>query len=157
MDQTTETPPSFPAFAQKLLDYCRIEGRLEGKRETLLRLMTRAGFTVTEKDRARVNTCADSEMLDYWLDNILSAKNALDQKSRFNETFPPFLQKLVDWGRLDGMLDTKRNTLLRLLTRAAIAYTPDHHERVTTCTDSDTLDRWTDNILSAKVISDVFD
>ena len=64
----------------------RTEGRTEGKaegeinarRNTLLRLLARAGIVLTNHDRARIQTCADTAILDQWIDNILGAKNAAD-------------------------------------------------------------------------------
>lgn len=70
MDQQAETRATFPPFAQKLID----RGKLEEKRETLLRLLTRAGIPFTEEDRARVEACAEPATLDRWVDNVLSAK-----------------------------------------------------------------------------------
>jgi predicted transposase/invertase (TIGR01784 family) len=54
------------------------EGKLEGKREMLLRLFTRAGIALTDDDRARIRGCADTTALDRWVDNILRAKTASD-------------------------------------------------------------------------------
>ena len=74
MDQQAETRATFPPFAQKLIDRGKLEGKLEEKRETLLRLLTRAGIPFTEEDRARVEACAEPVTLDRWVDNVLSAK-----------------------------------------------------------------------------------
>ncbi len=91
----------------------------------------------------------------------------MDQLTETKGTFPPFAQKLIDRGKLEGKLEGerkgklegklegKRDTLLRLLTRARIAFTEDDRARVEACTDAATLDRWVDNVLSAKTITDV--
>ncbi|MGK3995899.1 hypothetical protein [Sorangium sp. So ce1024] len=52
-------------------------------------------------------------------------------------TFPPFVQKLVDRGKIEG----KRDTLLRLLARAGIVLGDDESARIQACTDVATLDR----------------
>ena len=52
--------------------------RAQGKRETLLRLLARAGIALTEDDRARIQACTDAATLDRWVDNVLGAKTAAD-------------------------------------------------------------------------------
>jgi hypothetical protein len=54
------------------------EGKLEGKRDALLRLLARAGITLTDEDRARVQACRDAVTLDRWVENVLGAKTAAD-------------------------------------------------------------------------------
>jgi predicted transposase/invertase (TIGR01784 family) len=58
-------------------------------------------------------------------------------------------------GELKGELKARRNTLLRLLVRAGIALTEEDHGRIQACTDAATLDRWIDNVFSAKSADDV--
>ncbi|WP_437932468.1 hypothetical protein WMF37_25475 [Sorangium sp. So ce291] len=90
-------------------------------------------------------------------------------------TFPPFVQKLIDRGKLEGMregelkgmregklegiregeLKGKRDTLLRLLARAGIALTENESARIQTCTDVATLDRWIDNALGSRTATEV--
>ena len=74
-------------------------------------------------------------------------------------TFPPFVQKLIDRGKLEGLregeLKAKRSTLLRLLARAGIVLAECERARVQACTDITTLDRWIDNVLGAKEAADV--
>src|SRR5262249_20738450 len=55
-----------------------IKGKIEGKRETLLRLLGRAGITLTDAERARIDTCMDVDTLDGWTDKIFGAKTAAD-------------------------------------------------------------------------------
>ncbi|WP_437662317.1 hypothetical protein [Sorangium sp. So ce1182] len=89
-------------------------------------------------------------------------------------TSPPFVQKLIDRGKLagiregelegiregelkglrEGKLEGKRDTLLRLLARAGIALTENESARIQTCTDTATLDRWVDNVLGAKTATE---
>ncbi|WP_437597194.1 hypothetical protein WMF28_31775 [Sorangium sp. So ce590] len=70
-------------------------------------------------------------------------------------TFPPFVQKLVDRGKLEGIREGKRDTLLRLLARAGIVLTEDESARIQACTDVATLDRWIENVLGAKTATEV--
>ncbi|WP_437313236.1 hypothetical protein [Sorangium sp. So ce385] len=90
-------------------------------------------------------------------------------------TFPPFVQKLIERGKLEGMregklegmregklegvregeLKGKRDTLLRLLARAGIVLSEDESARIQACTDIATLDRWIDNVLGAKIAAEV--
>ncbi len=51
-------------------------GLAEGKRETLLRLLARAGIALTGDDRARIQVCTDPTILDRWVENVLGAKTA---------------------------------------------------------------------------------
>jgi len=58
------------------------EGVAEGKRASLLRLLSRAGIVLAEDERARIAACADVAMLDRWFDNALGAKTAADVFAR---------------------------------------------------------------------------
>lgn len=74
MERQAEHESELPPFLQQY----RLEGRLEGSRAALLRLMQRAGIPLTEAERARVETCTDAATLERWLDNVLGAKTAAD-------------------------------------------------------------------------------
>jgi hypothetical protein len=54
------------------------EGGLDGLRDGLLRLIARAGLTLTiaEEDPVRIQACDDPTVLDRWLENVLSEKTA---------------------------------------------------------------------------------
>jgi hypothetical protein len=78
MEQRSETKASFPPFMEKLIEGGRLEGRLDGSRQTLLRLLARAGIAITAEERSRILSCDDVTLLDRWIDNILSAKTADD-------------------------------------------------------------------------------
>ena len=78
MERQAESKATFPAFAQRLIDRGKLEGKLESTRGVLLRLAERAGITLSDEDRARVSACTDLAMLDRWVDNILGAKTAAD-------------------------------------------------------------------------------
>jgi hypothetical protein len=49
-------------------------GLVEGKRDTLLRLLVRAGVSLTEEARVRIAACQDATTLDRWSENVLGAK-----------------------------------------------------------------------------------
>ncbi|MEP7122809.1 MAG: Rpn family recombination-promoting nuclease/putative transposase [Byssovorax sp.] len=53
-------------------------GELKGRRDTLLRLVGRAGIALSEEDRARIQSCIDEATLDRWIDNVFGAKTATD-------------------------------------------------------------------------------
>ncbi|WP_437810811.1 Rpn family recombination-promoting nuclease/putative transposase [Sorangium sp. So ce1078] len=53
-------------------------GLVEGKRDALLRLLARAGISLSEGERARIQACADASTLDRWIDSVLGAKTASD-------------------------------------------------------------------------------
>jgi len=73
---------TYPPFAQQLVDRGKLEGLREGlckgKRDALLRLLTRAGIALTEDDRARIDACSDIATLDRWFDKVLGSKTAAD-------------------------------------------------------------------------------
>ncbi len=64
--------------ARGALTVAKQEGKLEGKREALLRLLERRGIVLTDEDRARIAACADAATLDRWFDLALGAKTATE-------------------------------------------------------------------------------
>jgi len=54
------------------------EGELEARRDTLLRLLARAGIALTEEDTRRIRACTDVVTLDRWIDSVFGAKSAAD-------------------------------------------------------------------------------
>jgi hypothetical protein len=82
VERQTEGKATFPPFAQQLIERGKLEGlqqgKLEGRREALLRFIARAGITLTENDHARIHACDDVATLDRWSDNVLGAKTASD-------------------------------------------------------------------------------
>ncbi len=54
------------------------EGLATGKRDTLLRLLKRAGIELSEADLARIRACEDVAILDEWTENIFGAKQSTD-------------------------------------------------------------------------------
>ncbi|KYF91491.1 hypothetical protein BE17_48560 [Sorangium cellulosum] len=87
----------------------------------------------------------------------------MERQTEGKATFPPFAQQLIDRGRSEGKLEGiregklegKRDALLRLLAQAGIALTDGDRDRIQTCSDPATLDRWVGNVLGAKNASDV--
>jgi hypothetical protein len=59
-------------------------------------------------------------------------------------------------GRVEGLILGKRDSLLRVLEPAGLKLTQAEQERIATCTDLATIDRWFDNALAAKTVADVF-
>jgi hypothetical protein len=51
--------------------------------------------------------------------------------------------------------NAKVDTLLRLLVRAGITFTDADRTRIQECTDTAMLDKWLDNVIGAKTITDV--
>ncbi|MDI1480935.1 hypothetical protein [Polyangium sp. y55x31] len=96
----------------------------------------------------------------------------MQRQSEGKATFPPFAQQIFDRGmhegelkgklegkiegKLEGILEGKRGVLFRLLARAGLALADDERARIEACMDTDTLDRWVENVLEAKTTSDVF-
>jgi predicted transposase/invertase (TIGR01784 family) len=64
--------------ARGALTVAHEEGKLEGKRDALLRLFVRAGIALAEDDRARIQACEEATTLDRWIDNVFGAKTAAD-------------------------------------------------------------------------------
>jgi predicted transposase/invertase (TIGR01784 family) len=56
----------------------RQEGKVEGKRGTLLRLLERRGITLAEDERSRIAACTDVPTLDRWCENVLDATTVAD-------------------------------------------------------------------------------
>jgi hypothetical protein len=54
------------------------QGELKGKKETLLRLLARAGIALAESESARIQACSDIATLDRWIENVLGAKTATE-------------------------------------------------------------------------------
>ena len=79
-----------PVYVQKLKAMSKAEGEAEGRAEgeakgevkglkaALLKLIARAGLTLSEEERARIDGCDDPAVLDRWLDNAYGAKTAAD-------------------------------------------------------------------------------
>ncbi|WP_211365344.1 hypothetical protein [Polyangium fumosum] len=82
MQRQSEGKATFPPFAQQIFDRGMLEGELRGmlagKRDALLRLLARAGLSLAEDDRARIEACMDTETLDRWVENVLGAKTTRD-------------------------------------------------------------------------------
>lgn len=64
--------------ARGALAVARQEGVVDGKRDTLFRLLGRAGIPLSEDERARIQSCADAGILDRWIEKVFGAKTAAD-------------------------------------------------------------------------------
>ena len=80
----------------------------------------------------------------------------MEKQTDAKATFPPFVQRLIDGGKLEGKLEGLREALFGLVARAGITMTEDDRARILACDDAETLDRWIGNILGAKTAADVF-
>ncbi|WP_437642678.1 hypothetical protein [Sorangium sp. So ce854] len=98
MERQIEGEATFPPSLQRLMDRCKLEGiregelkgmregklegiregEVKGKRDTLLRLLARAGLVLTEDESARIQACTDVATLDRWIENVLGAKSAAE-------------------------------------------------------------------------------
>ena len=82
MERQASGNANLPPFVQKLIDRGakegEIKGKLEGKRDVLVRLVKKAGIGLSDEDRVRVDACTDLAILDRWIDNVLGAKTAYD-------------------------------------------------------------------------------
>jgi predicted transposase/invertase (TIGR01784 family) len=65
-------------LAEAKLAEGKAEGEINARRNTLLRLLARAGIALTDEDRARIQECADTAILDQWIDSTFGAKTAAD-------------------------------------------------------------------------------
>jgi hypothetical protein len=65
-------------------------------------------------------------------------------------------EELAEVKQVQGVLLGKRDSLLRVLVHAGLSLTQAEQERIATYTDLATIDRWFDNALAAKTVSDVF-
>ena len=55
-----------------------LKGEIKASRNTLLRLLERAGIALTGDERARIQACTDTATLDRWIDGVFGAKSAAD-------------------------------------------------------------------------------
>jgi predicted transposase/invertase (TIGR01784 family) len=55
-----------------------LKGEIKGKRDSLLRLLARAGITLSDAQRTIIETCTDPKKLDQWFDRAIGAKTADD-------------------------------------------------------------------------------
>lgn len=76
MVRQTEGKIEYPPFVQQIFDQGEQKGKLDGLREVLLRLLSRAEIAISEDDRARIDACTDAATLDRWIENVLGAKSS---------------------------------------------------------------------------------
>jgi hypothetical protein len=92
---------------------------------------------------------------------------SMERQSEGKAVFPPFAQKLIERGKLEGLregeleglrkgeLKAKHDALFRLLARAGIELAEADRARILACTEPETLDRWLENVLGAKTAAEV--
>jgi hypothetical protein len=78
MDLERVGPFEEPPFVLKLMAKGRAQGRTEGLKAALFKLIAHAGFTLGEAERAQIDECTDPVVLDRWLDNAIGAKTTAD-------------------------------------------------------------------------------
>jgi hypothetical protein len=74
---TPDRVPERPAV-RKLRLFLESIGRAEGKRESLLMILSERGLTPTKDERARIEKCADAPQLDAWLKRAITAPSVAD-------------------------------------------------------------------------------
>ena len=55
-----------------------LEGKLEGKRDTLLHLLGHLGVAPSAEQGRRIEECKDIAILQRWIDNLVSGKTGAD-------------------------------------------------------------------------------
>ena len=84
MEQTSspEYENQLPPFLREIFDRGKGEGeekgKLEGKREVLLLLLSRLGLGLSQEDQARIAACTEMATLERWFVNAIGAKAAAD-------------------------------------------------------------------------------
>jgi hypothetical protein len=66
-------------------------------------------------------------------------------------------EELIERGRLQGRLLGRTEAVLRILAARGVHVGDEARQRIVTCTDLATLDRWFDRALNATALSDVLD
>ncbi|MGW5130630.1 hypothetical protein [Streptomyces sp. NPDC004135] len=59
-------------------------------------------------------------------------------------------------GKVEGKAESQVELILRVLEKRGIPITPDARERITSCTDLDTLTRWFDRSLTVATAQELF-
>lgn len=84
-------------------------------------------------------------------------QQAMDENS--TDKFP-FIKEMVAMTYKDVLQDaelkTLRDHILRAAKRRDVALSEEQQQRIGTCKDQQTLDRWFDNVLDATVADDIF-
>jgi hypothetical protein len=63
-------------FAKRYVAQGRVEGRTEGRADSILRVLEARGIAVSAEHRARILSCTDMPTLDAWLARAVSAASA---------------------------------------------------------------------------------
>ncbi len=76
--------------------------------------------------------------------------------SKDTSTAPPLVRQIFERGIREGELRSRREILLRMLSRAGLMISDEDRKSVMECSSALTLDRWIDNLFGAKTPGDVF-
>ncbi len=76
LEQKTDGEATMPPLVQQIFERGIREGEIKGKRDVLLRILSRTGVPLNEAQRARVQACTDAATLDRWLEDFLGGKSA---------------------------------------------------------------------------------
>lgn len=91
------------------------------------------------------------------LRRLVVEQQAMDENS--TDKFP-FIKEMVAMTYKDVLQDaelkTLRDHILRAAKRRDVALSEEQQQRIGTCKDQQTLDRWFDNVLDATVADDIF-
>ncbi|MFB8245212.1 hypothetical protein ACFC5X_09205 [Streptomyces sp. NPDC055952] len=71
-------------------------------------------------------------------------------------TYFPGRGTLFEQTYLEGKAEGTVESILRVLHKRGVPLTPDDHERITACTDLDTLTEWFDRSLTATSAAELF-
>ena len=63
-------------FARKYVGIGEEKGRMEEATQSLLRVLTSVGATVSDSARTRIENCTDLDTLHQWLDRAATVKDA---------------------------------------------------------------------------------
>jgi predicted transposase YdaD len=78
-------------------------------------------------------------------------------EQRAEELMQSYGEKLIEQGRQQGLTRGRAEYVLRILTARGVEVDDTARQRILTCTDVATLDRWFDRSLNANTLSDVLD
>lgn len=157
-----------PLFLLKLIARGEADGEVRGKRQALLLLAQRLGWTLSEQQRARIIACDDAATLDRWLGRVVGApcvdylfvpkalETLLQGIDPREVKLPPFVQKIVDRSEARGEAHGKRQALLLVAGRLGLALSEEQRARIAACEDVETLERWLDHVVGAKSADDLF-
>jgi hypothetical protein len=161
-----------PALAEKQIELAVLSAMAHGNGPGGLAVLVAAFEAITRLDQSHAAVYFQiiwnvlSEPMQRALERLV-----MERQVNGEATFPPFVQQLIDRGFRDGELRGElkglrdgelrgelkglRDALLRLIARAKIPLADDERTRIQACDDAATLDRWIENVIGARSITDV--